>query len=53
MDFTLVGVMAACVIALFLTGLTLLFRYWRVDSKVLYRTVLTAVLINIIIYGLL
>lgn len=53
MDFILVGLTAACVIALFLTGLTLLFRYLRVDSKVLYKTVLTAVFINIIIYGLL
>lgn len=52
MDFTAAGIIAGCAVSLFLVALISLFRYISIDMNAFYKTVLVALLSNIIIYGL-
>lgn len=53
MDFKLTGLITGCSVCIVLAGLIFLQRYLATDSNIFYKTVLAAVLVNIVIYGLL
>ncbi len=53
MNFTLSGIITGCIIFFSVTAAVFLFRYARTDKRSLYTASLSAVLLNIIIYGLL
>lgn len=53
MNFKLTGIVTGCIVSLVLAGLILLQRHLATDANVLYKTVIVAALVNIIIYGLL
>lgn len=52
-DFAVAGLISGSLVFILLAGLTMLFRYAAADANMLYKTILSAAMVNIIIYGLL
>lgn len=52
MSFTLIGLVAGCLIGITIIGLVMFLRHMKADEQTLYPAIIVATLSNILIYGL-